>query len=216
MRSAAGFLSTMSRNLGDPTTATKLIHFIEEIRGGSDITTAARAAGLELRAAKKFLDAVSSDLERSIRAVPKRRAAPQERSGDGLRLVAVSDGASRGNPGRAACAAILYDDNGEELLRRSQGLGVTTNNVAEYRGVILALELAKTLEASELLLKLDSELVVKQLNGEYKVKHPSLKPLYEEARDVAKHFAHFEIVHVPRTETAEADKLANDELDGKE
>ncbi|UCG53760.1 MAG: ribonuclease HI family protein [Candidatus Latescibacterota bacterium] len=131
------------------------------------------------------------------------------------KLTAFTDGASRGNPGEAACGVILFDEENEELLRRSKRLGVATNNVAEYQGVILALELAAALGAKILRVNLDSELVVKQLNNEYKVKHPSLKPLFIEANELMKTFDHVEIVHVSREETKFVDKLANDELDGK-
>ncbi|UCH85817.1 MAG: ribonuclease HI family protein [Candidatus Latescibacterota bacterium] len=130
-------------------------------------------------------------------------------------MTAFTDGASRGNPGDAACAVILFDDTNEELLRRSKRIGVATNNVAEYEGVLLALELAEMLGAKELIIKLDSELVVKQLNKQYKVKHPTLKPLFERARIMIGGFRRVDVTHIPRGENKLADKLANDELDGK-
>jgi ribonuclease HI len=92
---------------------------------------------------------------------------------------------------------------------------VTTNNVAEWEGVILALELAATLGASDLRIKLDSELVARQLNGVYKVKHPSLKPLHARAALLMRDFDAVEVVHIARDKNKDADKLANDELDGK-
>ncbi len=92
---------------------------------------------------------------------------------------------------------------------------MTTNNVAEYEGVLLALELAATLGAPELLLKLDSELVARQLNGVYKVKHPVLKPLHGRATLLIRDFDRVEVVHIARGDNKVADKLANDELDGK-
>lgn len=130
-------------------------------------------------------------------------------------LVAHSDGASRGNPGEAACAVILADESGNELLRRGRRLGVATNNVAEYEGVILALRLARELGAVEVTVRLDSELVVRQLNGRYKVKHPVLKPLFARASELMQSFARARVVHVPRAENSAADGLANDVLDGK-
>jgi ribonuclease HI len=133
----------------------------------------------------------------------------------GLKLVAYADGASRGNPGKAACAVIILDRKDEELLRRSKGLGRTTNNVAEYEGVLYALELAELLGASELELRLDSELVVRQINGQYKVKHPSLQPLFERARARIKKFERVTVKHIPRAENKNADALANAELDGR-
>jgi ribonuclease HI len=104
---------------------------------------------------------------------------------------------------------------GEEVLRRTKRLGVTTNNVAEYEGVILALELASALGAARVHVRLDSELVVNQLNGTYKVKHPPLQELHDRVHILRSKFRSVEIVHVPREEMDAADKLANDALDGK-
>lgn len=143
--------------------------------------------------------------------VPKKRARPRA----GLKLIAFTDGASRGNPGDSACAVIILDEKNEELLRRSKRLGRATNNVAEYEGVLFALELAELLGARELELRLDSELVVRQLNGSYKVKHPVLIPLFEKARRRMGSFDRVTVSHVPRKENAVADKLANAELDGR-
>ena len=92
---------------------------------------------------------------------------------------------------------------------------MTTNNVAEYEGVLLALDLARTLGASDVEVRLDSELVVRQLNGDYKVKHPALKPLFERTREAVTDFDRVTFSHVPRDENKEADGLANDELDGR-
>ena len=131
------------------------------------------------------------------------------------RLIANADGASRGNPGPAACAVIISDQAGEELLRRAKLLGVTTNNVAEYHGVHLALELMKQLGARDVALKLDSELVVRQLNGEYRVKHPSLRPLFQKARSLIDEFSSVDITHIPREDNKAVDRLANDALDEK-
>lgn len=131
------------------------------------------------------------------------------------RLTAHTDGASRGNPGEASCAVILYDDENEELLRRAKRLGVTTNNVAEYEGVLLALEMASALGASGVRIKLDSELVARQLNGVYKVKHPVLVPLHGRALSLMGEFDEVEVIHVGRAENKAADKLANEALDGK-
>ena len=131
------------------------------------------------------------------------------------RLIANADGASRGNPGPAACAVIISDQDGEELLRRAKLLGVTTNNVAEYHGVHLALELMKQLGARDVALKLDSELVVRQLNGEYRVKHPSLRPLFQKARSLMDEFSSVDITHIPREDNKAVDRLANDALDEK-
>jgi ribonuclease HI len=145
-----------------------------------------------------------------VRAGAKAKARPGAR-----KLIAFTDGASRGNPGEAACAVVFFDEKNEELLRRSKRLGRTTNNVAEYEAVLMALELAGLLGARALDLRLDSELVVRQLNGEYKVKHPALKPLFERACKGIEAFEHVTVTYVPRAENALADELANHELDGK-
>jgi ribonuclease HI len=150
-------------------------------------------------------------LEKAPRKTTKKTAG----KATGLKLVAYSDGASRGNPGKAACAVIILDGKDEELLRRSKSLGRTTNNVAEYEGVLYALELAELLGASELELRLDSELVVRQVNGQYKVKHPSLQPLFERTRARIKKFERVTVKHIPRAENKKADELANAELDGR-
>lgn len=146
---------------------------------------------------------------------PRKTAKKIPRTTVGLKLVAYTDGASRGNPGKSACAVIILDKKDEELLRRSKSLGRTTNNVAEYEGVLYALELAELLGASELELRLDSELVVRQINGQYKVKHPSLHPLFEKTRARMKKFGRVTVKHIPRAENKNADALANAELDGR-
>lgn len=204
----------------NPETARKLLRFIEAWRSGASMETAAKRAGIDAKTARGFIDGVKQSLEDSSgeASLPAKPARPKmkKRSRSGLlRLSAVSDGASRGNPGKAACAVIVYDEDGDELLRDSRSLGVATNNVAEYHGVLLALELADQLGAAEVDLRLDSELVVKQLNGQYKVKHEAMKPLYKQVRIAMTKFARVAVRHVPRTETKEADALANAELDGK-
>jgi len=206
------------RSSEDPAIAAKLLKVIEALQGGVDLDTATKQAGLDRETTDRLLKSIKNFLARNARVTkpPQKPQKLKKRSGETLRVNAVSDGASRGNPGEAACAVIISNESGEELLRRSERLGVATNNVAEYQGVILALELAQQLGASELGIKLDSELVVKQLNGEYKVKHPSLKPLFERARLLIRGFNRFDVTHVPRTQTKDADKLANDELDRNE
>jgi len=161
----------------------------------------------------RFVGALKDYANEIARA--ERKPTSPRRPSRKFKLIAFTDGASRGNPGKAACAAILLDEKNEELLRRSKGLGVTTNNVAEYEGVLLALDLARTLGASDVDVRLDSELVVRQLNGDYKVKHPALKPLFERTREAVTDFDRVTFSHVPRDENKEADGLANDELDGR-
>jgi ribonuclease HI len=162
-------------------------------------------------AAKSPPQAAGDSARKTAKKEPKKAAGKTA----GLKLVAYADGASRGNPGKAACAVIILDKKNEELLRRSKSLGKTTNNVAEYEGVLYALELAELLGASELELRIDSELVVRQINGQYKVKHPSLRPLFEKTRARMKKFDRVSVAHIPRKENKNADDLANAELDGR-
>lgn len=123
------------------------------------------------------------------------------------------DGGSRGNPGPAASAAILYAEDGRELSRRGIYLGVATNNVAEYRGVLLGLELARAHGLETLVIKLDSELIVRQLSGVYRVKDAGLKPLWQACRRELAGFRRWEACHVPRAENQAADRLVNLTLD---
>jgi ribonuclease HI len=119
------------------------------------------------------------------------------------------DGGSRGNPGPAAWGVVVLDEAGRPLSGHAGAIGRATNNVAEYRGLLEALALAERSGASEVRLFADSELVVKQMRGEYKVRHPDLIPLAMEARRRASGFASFSIEHVPRERNKEADRLVN-------
>lgn len=206
-------MSTIMRSTDDPEITQKLLKFIDALRSGEDVEAASASSGLDRDTTASFLMAIKDSLEAEATEddTPQRGRAGREP----LRLVALTDGASRGNPGEAACGVIITDTKGEELLRRAKRLGVTTNNVAEYQGVIFGLELAGQLNATEIVLKLDSELVVRQLNGEYKVRHEALKPLFQRTKEMMRQFDNVDFVHVPREETRAADKLANDVLDGK-
>jgi len=124
-----------------------------------------------------------------------------------------ADGGSRGNPGPAASAAVLLDPEGDLLEEIGAYLGVATNNVAEWTALILGLEAAAKRGISRLAVRLDSELVVKQLRGEYRVKHEGLQPLYRRATQLLRAFGEVEIRHVPRKQNAVADRLVNRLLD---
>ena len=123
------------------------------------------------------------------------------------------DGASRGNPGPSAAAFIIRDENKKLINQRSYFIGENTNNVAEYFALVMALEEAKRLGASEIALKSDSELVVKQMLGEYRIKDRNLKLFFKKAKNLAARFARVDFIHIPRSENKEADKLTNIELD---
>ena len=128
------------------------------------------------------------------------------------RLVIYADGASQGNPGPAAIGATIKDEQGNLLASISQRIGRATNNQAEYGAIIAALEKAIRLGARKVEVNSDSELVVKQINGKYRVKKTSLKPLYQEVNKLQSRLEGFTITHIPRWQNAEADKLANTAL----
>lgn len=128
-------------------------------------------------------------------------------------FVANVDGASRGNPGPASYAVILRGPDGAIRFEVGKYIGRATNNVAEYYGLITALDYAAAQGIERLLVRSDSELLVRQMQGRYKVKSPDLRPLYERARKLANGFAYFAIEHVPREQNSEADELANVVLD---
>lgn len=125
------------------------------------------------------------------------------------------DGASRGNPGEAGAGAVIKDPHGNILKGLKKYLGKTTNNVAEYSALVMALETAGSLDIKELKVLADSELMVKQINGVYKVKSEDLRPLFERAKELIRGFKSFKIAHVYREENALADKLANEAIEGK-
>ncbi|MBI5104341.1 MAG: reverse transcriptase-like protein [Solirubrobacterales bacterium] len=131
-----------------------------------------------------------------------------------MRLVVHVDGGARGNPGPAAAAAVVSTPEGEVLGEAAELLGETTNNVAEYRGLLLGLRRARELGATEVEVVNDSELVAKQVSGAYKVKHAAMKPLHAEALAELAHFRSWTIRSVPRAQNADADALVNQALDG--
>jgi len=124
-----------------------------------------------------------------------------------------ADGGSRGNPGPAASGAVLLDPGGELVEEIGAYLGVATNNVAEWTALVLGLEAAAKRGIRRLAVRLDSELVVKQLSGEYRVKHSGLQPFYRRARQLIRGFAEVDVRHIPRKENALADGLVNRVLD---
>jgi ribonuclease HI len=132
-----------------------------------------------------------------------------------LKLVVHVDGGARGNPGPAAAAAVLSTADGEVVDEAHETLGVATNNVAEYRGLLLGLERARELGATEVEVVNDSELVAKQVNGQYKVKHADMKPLHAQAQAALEGFQKWSISSVPRAQNADADALVNAALDGR-
>lgn len=132
-----------------------------------------------------------------------------------MRLLIHTDGAARGNPGPAGAGAILRDAaTGEVLAEVAQGLGRATNNVAEWTAVRLALEEARNLGATRVDLRMDSELVARQITGIYRVKHPDLKPIHAAVMALLSGFDGYTIGHVPRELNKDADRLSNVAIDG--
>lgn len=130
-----------------------------------------------------------------------------------MKLIIHTDGAARGNPGPAGIGVTIQKEDGTRLAEISQFIGRATNNVAEYTALITALEKAAALGAQELEVYTDSELVVKQIKGEYRVKNEGLKPLYQKVKSLASQFSNFHIAHVVRDKNKEADRLANKGID---
>jgi ribonuclease HI len=132
------------------------------------------------------------------------------------KLVVHVDGGARGNPGPAAVGVVVSDRDGAVLDELGERIGVASNNVAEYTGLLRGIERAAALGAHEVEFINDSELVAKQINGLYKVKHPAMKPLHEEAMAaLRRHFdGRWTIRNVPRAQNARADALVNEALDG--
>jgi ribonuclease HI len=130
-----------------------------------------------------------------------------------VKLVVHVDGGARGNPGPAAAAAVVSTPDGEVLDEAHELLGVVTNNVAEYRGLLLGLDRARALGATEVEVVNDSELVAKQVNGAYKVKHADMKPLHAAAMRALAQFERWRMRSVPRAQNAAADALVNQALD---
>jgi ribonuclease HI len=131
------------------------------------------------------------------------------------RLVVNVDGGSRGNPGPAAIAAVVARPDGEPVEERSETIGPATNNVAEYRALLLGIERARALGASEVELVGDSELIVRQVRGEYRVKDASLRDLHGRVREALADFDDWSIRHVRREDNELADALVNEALDAE-
>lgn len=128
-------------------------------------------------------------------------------------ITAYCDGGARGNPGPAGFGAVVTDANGAKLAELSEFLGIQTNNVAEYSGLLAVLDYAVAHGHRRLRLVSDSELMVKQIQGKYQVKSPGLRPLYEQARKKIAQLEKFEISHALRHKNKDADRLANDAMD---
>ncbi|MGU3294024.1 bifunctional RNase H/acid phosphatase [Williamsia sp. M5A3_1d] len=131
-----------------------------------------------------------------------------------MRVIVEADGGSRGNPGVAGYGTVVFDaDHRTVLAERKEYIGRATNNVAEYRGLIAGLGAARDLDADEVSVRMDSKLVVEQMSGRWKVKHPDMIPLAEQARDLVSGFSHVDFAWIARAENSHADRLANEAMD---
>jgi ribonuclease HI len=130
-----------------------------------------------------------------------------------MKVIVHVDGGARGNPGPAAIGVVVSDPDGNVLDEVAETIGVATNNVAEYQALLKGVERALALGADEIQLVNDSELVARQLTGAYKVRHPAMRPLYEQAIKALRPFARWQIRTVPRAQNARADALVNAALD---
>jgi ribonuclease HI/probable phosphoglycerate mutase len=146
-------------------------------------------------------------------AVQQQSLFPEPVAGSGLACKLFTDGASRGNPGEAGAGSVLLDGDGQELAARSLYLGQCTNNVAEYKALIMGLQSVLELDCGKVEISLDSQLIVRQIQGQYKVKHPALKPLFEEVKELLAQIDSWIVAHVPREQNKRADELANQGID---
>jgi ribonuclease HI len=133
-----------------------------------------------------------------------------------VRVIVHVDGGARGNPGPAGIGVVVTDSAGAELARANDFIGVATNNEAEYRALLLGLKLASQLGAPEVEVVNDSQLVARQITGEYRVKKPDLKPLHSQAMAALRGFDRWSVRSVPRAQNAHADALVNQALDARD
>jgi Ribonuclease HI len=126
-----------------------------------------------------------------------------------------TDGAARGNPGPAGAGVYITDATDQVLIEKAVYLGEATNNVAEYQALLIGLELALQLSSQRLLVQMDSELIVRQLSGRYRVTSPRLLPLFRRARELLASFKEVRVVHIPRERNRQADHLSNQAIDGR-
>lgn len=182
----------------------------EALAGVSDPAERARM----LKEAAAWLQAAQAEVDRAVPPAGAARAPKAPHAGSAIDRVQIfCDGAARGNPGPAGAGVIIQDGSGEIIKRLGRYLGETTNNVAEYTAVIMGLEEAARMGATQVRLNSDSELIIRQLQGRYKVKAPGLKPLYEAAKARLKNFVAVELIHVRREFNLAADQMANRAVD---
>jgi ribonuclease HI len=187
-----------------------------KVRRQTDVEKAAQRAAEEIDEAMD-LSRTEREQRRRERAVAQERerqtAAAAEAAEKAKRTRLYTDGAARGNPGPAGAGAVILNADGHIVAKIGKFLGDSTNNVAEYMGLILGLRRAKAMGIKELEVFSDSELLVKQLAGEYQVKADHLRPLHEEAKALLRGFSFIDVRHIPREENAQADAMSNRAID---
>jgi len=195
---------------------TEQARLLERLAASADVTPDEREALLagaeSLRARAPAAGAVPGEERTSRRREPAPKAERAEPDA-GKTAILWTDGAARGNPGPAGAGAILKTAGGSTLATVREYLGHTTNNVAEYTALLLGLRRALELGVERIEVRADSQLLIRQLGGQYRVKSEQLRPLYEQARELLAQFAATRLQHVPRAQNSEADRLANEGID---
>ncbi len=199
--------------MADPARAAILLR---ELARGRPLAEAAETADFDLDQAEAELNEMAERLDhraKKLRTENERAEKLTERAAKAIsdpdQLIFAFDGGSRGNPGPAVGVGLALDDEGARLAERSRYFPEATNNFAEYQGLLAAIELAAALKVKRLRLRGDSELVVRQMKGEYKIKHPDLIKLSIEAHRALRRFQSWTIAFVPRDKNSEADRAAN-------
>ncbi len=187
--------------------------FLLELSSTLDLENSMRSCGFAPAKARSVFKELAAlvPVQEELFAAPERARAAKPCGAWEIRV----DGASRGNPGLAGAGAVIRDPGGVVARELRKYLGVMTNNMAEYSALVMALSEAKAMGVAEVEVFADSELMVKQLNGKYKVKSADLLPLYNQASSLLKGFRRYKIVHVYREENSAADKLANEAIDSR-
>jgi ribonuclease HI len=186
-----------------------------KVRKVGEVERAARASAEELDAAmnESKVEREARKRDRAAQAEREREEAVAKAEERPPRTRLFTDGAARGNPGPAGAGAVILSPAGHIVAKLGKFLGESTNNVAEYTGLILGLKRAKAMGIKELDVFSDSELLVKQLAGDYAVKAEHLKPLHDEAKALLSAFADVHLAHIPREQNAAADEMSNRAID---
>lgn len=187
--------------------------FVEELSSTLDLDKTIKKINISRREAQEILKGLVPRITGEAgQGSLKETCAPVHKDASYTLFV---DGASRGNPGKAGAGAVIKAPDGTIIKRLKSYLGIATNNVAEYRALLMALEAAQALNIQSLKIYADSELVVKQIKGKYKVRNEDLLVLYNKVQRLLKGFKKFHIDHIPREKNSDADLLANEAIDGR-